>query len=607
MSMNKSIKLARNSKVSVIGGGISGLSFAYFLGKLRPDVRIKIFEKQGRVGGYINTVKANEETRSKTGLDTGNAAKMEKGPRTLRGVSSGTLIIVDLLNKMGLLGQLRGISKQSEANKKYLLTDASHGDTQIGEMRGRLLQVPGPGTGIGNAIKIHLNFFKSKPGKAAFKGFFNDLMFFKKETNYDVKMLDNMSVETFFKRHFGSGMMNEMGSALMYGIYAADVKDMNVNCVMPKMVELEKATESGSIVKATYRKIKDMLAKKKEDEKMGKKISNLDEDVNGYLKRFGSDFNLENLSVLLKRFPMLMLGDGLSVLCEGLKNNMPGNVEVVIGDGIKKIAEKDGKMIIESEKGDVEAFDHVRSTINANILGKIIGGSCEKVSKRLDDFKYTSVTVCNVLIPRGDVKKYQGFGFLVPKAQFNGNARVIGVIFDSDVENYSCEIFPGSVPKLLLKDVVKDVGTDDIKTLCKEIVERDENENVSMDNKKYTKVTFMLNIDRKNKIDATDLRVRRIVQETFANILGGDLSRSTNWAIEKNTWWDSIPLYDIQGEGFPARKDAVEKEVSEEFGGKLSLGGMTFALGVGVPDNVVSSLRAAVVLAETGVIGLYRI
>lgn len=580
-------KLRQNSRVSVIGGGISGLSFAYFLGKLRPDIKITIYEKDNRVGGYINTCQANEKTENDTGLHDKLSLKMEKGPRTLRGISSGTLMIIDLLNKFNKLDQLRGVHSGSTGNKKYLLRDIKSSYTQFGQMTGELIEVPGPNCGLSTT----LNFLFNNYGKIILLSIIKD--FFFKETELDKdklnEKLDNMSVEEFFNRHFDNKLINEIGSALMYGIYAADSADLNVNCVMKRMVDLEKY--KGSLIKSLISKNKNK--NKNSNDKEKDKLT-LDKDIQLYINKFGTEFNLLNLSKLLKKFPMLSLTDGLSVLCDGIKDNLPPNVYLKLDEEVKSINKKGDKMIIKV-KGDQNGveFDHVRSTINSCILGNMIGDP--KISEKLKDFKYTSVTVCNVLIPKNHIKKYQGFGFLVPKIKFNKQARVMGVIFDSDVEENSSLIFPKgnkSIPRILKCE--SEFNQNNIVEFEKNII----NEN-NKQQSGCTKVTLMLNIDNKDRIEVTNSRLRKIVEETFINILGFDLTQlkvinGNNWSLEKDTLWDSIPLYDIQGEGFIVRKRELLKMIKDE---PLSLGGMTFASGVGVPDNVVSSMKAAVDLS----------
>jgi oxygen-dependent protoporphyrinogen oxidase len=568
------MKLAANSRVSVIGGGISGLSFAYFLGKLRPDVKITIFEKENRVGGYINTCRASLESEKITGIHSKNGLKMEKGPRTLRGVSSGTLIIVDLMKKMGILGQLRGIDLKSEANKKYLVIEnKNNSNIQIGQVKGELIEVPGPGCKLSTFGK----FLTSPLGKIILIGILKDLIFKK-----DGKNIDNMSVEEFFTRHFGKEMINDIGSALMYGIYAADVSNLNAKNVMPAMVEIEK--EGGSIIKTLLSKA---FKKKKDpnnDITTNKQIVKIDENVQTYIDKFGSEFDMGELSKLLKNFPMLVLNDGLSTLCYGIRDNLPKNVKIVIGDGVSNIRRNDENFNVETVEGNTYEFDHVRSTVKTLALGKMLENN--SVKEVLNDFKYTSVSVYNVLIPSKHVKMYTGFGFLVPKARFNQQSRIMGVIFDSDVEEHSKLIFPDDH-----NDNDNDnLNQDKDKLLSKTTITSPEKES-------FTKVTFMFNIDPNRRIEPTSATVQQALRETFTNLLGND-SLPKDIALEGITWWDAIPLYDVRiSDSFDERREAAKKLLMDTYSENLSLGGTIFAPGVGVPDAVIGSLRGACELA----------
>lgn len=571
-------QLSLNSRVSVIGGGISGLSFAYFLGRLRPDVNITVFEKNNRVGGYINTVRATEETIKQTGSHGERALKMERGPRTLRGVSAGTLIIVDMLNKMGKLDQLRGVHVKSEGNRKYILTDSGNTNSVVGEITGELLEVPGPGCSLSTIAK-----YMSNKGDIMLQAIFQDL-FYKKKSNVD--NYKNDSVEAFFSRHFGKRMINEVGSALMYGIYAADVANLSSECVATGMVNIEK--EGGSIIRT-------MVKRKFNKEK--KENTRLDENVEMYVKKIGSELDLVNLSQLLKKFPMLALKDGLSTLCTSLESNMPPNVSISTERDIKKIEKHDSKIILSMNNDEKCEFDHVRSTIGTLELGKMV--DTNNLQKILNEFKYTSVAVCNVLIPKKDVKAYKGFGFLIPKSKFDIRTRLMGVIFDSDVEESSQALFPqggSSLPEILKTGFNVNRDQKSVTSLVKNYEDTIVAGPGIDDNDECTKVTLMVNIDPNTREEPTLSHIRMIVQETFENLLGSK-EMPDAWAIEKAIWRDSIPIYDVSGEGFLSRREQTIKEFSNFYGGNLSLGGMTFARGVGVPDGVVSSLQAAVSLA----------
>ena len=75
--------------VAVIGGGITGLSTAYYLSKALPkSARIVLFEGSSRLGGWLNS----------TSVDVGNGKVIfEGGPRTLRPSVPNGLITLELV------------------------------------------------------------------------------------------------------------------------------------------------------------------------------------------------------------------------------------------------------------------------------------------------------------------------------------------------------------------------------------------------------------------------------------------------------------------------------------------------------------------------------
>lgn len=78
----------------MIGGGITGLTSAFYLLRRFPTTPITIFEKSPRVGGWINSRRVavkDEQGRSANML-------LETGPRTLRPSSSGAVLELVSIN-----------------------------------------------------------------------------------------------------------------------------------------------------------------------------------------------------------------------------------------------------------------------------------------------------------------------------------------------------------------------------------------------------------------------------------------------------------------------------------------------------------------------------
>jgi protoporphyrinogen/coproporphyrinogen III oxidase len=78
------------SHISVIGGGISGLSTAFHLSRRFPRSFISLFEKDNKFGGWIRSERVN-------------GVLLESGPRTLR--PSSTKPILELVSLFLLLPQ----------------------------------------------------------------------------------------------------------------------------------------------------------------------------------------------------------------------------------------------------------------------------------------------------------------------------------------------------------------------------------------------------------------------------------------------------------------------------------------------------------------------
>ena len=52
--------LSSSKQIAIVGGGLSGLTIAYQIGKKRPDISITLIEKKSTLGGVISTWKEGE-------------------------------------------------------------------------------------------------------------------------------------------------------------------------------------------------------------------------------------------------------------------------------------------------------------------------------------------------------------------------------------------------------------------------------------------------------------------------------------------------------------------------------------------------------------------
>ena len=76
--------------VAILGGGITGLTSAFYLARALPKTPITLFEDGDRLGGWVNSEFVD--------IGTGKVV-LEKGPRTLRPSLPNGLIALDLVGE----------------------------------------------------------------------------------------------------------------------------------------------------------------------------------------------------------------------------------------------------------------------------------------------------------------------------------------------------------------------------------------------------------------------------------------------------------------------------------------------------------------------------
>ncbi|KAK6459900.1 mitochondrial protoporphyrinogen oxidase [Scheffersomyces coipomensis] len=530
-----------NGKVAVLGSGISGLTFTYFLSKLRPDIKFDIYERTNEVGGWIKSQQLQTPTKS---------ILLEKGPRTLRGVSDGTLLIVDILKQLQKEDSIRVLSKDSIANKKYL----SNSDHNI-------VQVP---DSVTSGWKFLLGTNIIQP--SLIWGFLKEPFIKNKTGNVDE------SIESFFKRRFGNSILTDsVISAIIHGIYAGDINQLSIKSIFPSIKKLE--DEHGSIIKSVLFSKKD---KSKEKE--------LSPALSQYETLISPNANLVNIFKSLTNFPIIAMKDGLQNLPITIYQNLfkDSNITFHFNSNITEVNPANGVIVNGNQQN---SYDHIRSTIPIKSLAKVLKTSSE-VQQDLKSLEYVSIFLVNVfstksnLIPKGK----HGFGFLVPKLSSNHNdASLLGVIYDSDVEQN-------------VKPLIDDVST------------------VDSSDKEYNKITLMLGGHYYNKISipSSSLNIK-IVKDILEEYLGLDLqsknliirdeSNITDKTINELNENDLLISYNLHNDCIPQYNvgyDDLKQKVLSEFNDntKLSFGGMAFGDGVGVPDCVLNGLKDALKLKQ---------
>jgi len=185
--------------VIIIGGGLSGLSTAFFLKKQGFD--ILLCEKSPRVGGVIRTI-------SRDGF------LIEEGPNTFMGLSGNAKEMLDALH---LTDQL--VFPAAASKKRYIYK------------KGRLCPLPL------NPLQFLFSPILSVKGKLRFL----------KEPFVAGSKSEDEAVDSFFSRRLGAEVTEILVDPFVSGIYAGDIRALSAASAFPTLYGWEK--RHGSILK----------------------------------------------------------------------------------------------------------------------------------------------------------------------------------------------------------------------------------------------------------------------------------------------------------------------------------------------------------------------
>jgi protoporphyrinogen/coproporphyrinogen III oxidase len=196
-------------KVLIVGGGISGLSAAYYLNK--AGVRPTLVEKASHLGGVIRT-------------SVQQGCVLEAGPDSFLATKPEAM---DLIREVGLADQV--IGSNDHLRITYIL---KHGKL-VPLPDGLMMMVPTKifplvGTRLlswSTKIRMGMEFLR-RPPKAP---------------------LADRSVYDFLLDHYGQESIDYLAEPLLAGVYGGDPREMSVNSVLGRFVEIE--TKYGSLTR----------------------------------------------------------------------------------------------------------------------------------------------------------------------------------------------------------------------------------------------------------------------------------------------------------------------------------------------------------------------
>jgi protoporphyrinogen/coproporphyrinogen III oxidase len=185
----------------IIGGGISGLSAAYYLRK--GGAAPTIVESRARLGGVIQTERVEGCT-------------IEAGPDSFLSAKPAAL---ELIRELGMAGDVIG------SNDHLRITYVRKGGRLVPLPDGLMMMVPTkilplvttPLLSLGTKVRMGMELLRAPQPHP-----------------------DDQSVADFVREHYGQEAVDYLAEPLLSGIYGGDPTQLSVTAVLPRFVELSK-------------------------------------------------------------------------------------------------------------------------------------------------------------------------------------------------------------------------------------------------------------------------------------------------------------------------------------------------------------------------------
>ncbi|KAG0141777.1 hypothetical protein CROQUDRAFT_51187 [Cronartium quercuum f. sp. fusiforme G11] len=373
----------------ILGGGLAGLTCAYYLSKGLPAVskaKIILLEQSHRLGGWVHSPDLGQKER----------CVFEGGPRSVRPKGLSGLMTLDLVRELALLDSVIAIPKtHPSAKNRYIFTP-----------RG-LQKLP-------SSVPTLLSSIFRSPISALPAALFKDLF-----TTPSPASIDDESVKSFITRKFGPRIGEELISGMVHGIYAADYGTLSArSSVFGALWNLER--RHGSVIKG-------LLARKEE---VSEKTIAEEESANILYRSLPSD--LTSASVW-------GLKGGLETLTKTMTEWLMGrsNVELRKGETVTRVQQGADRTFEVFTSANHFSGDFVLSAISPRALHAGLASDLKSQMCDLDHNPSVNVAVVNVAYrsKRRIIPVPPAFGYLIPASigpDLNPY-RVLGVVFDSDM------------------------------------------------------------------------------------------------------------------------------------------------------------------------------
>ncbi|KAI9099396.1 hypothetical protein DFS34DRAFT_703439 [Phlyctochytrium arcticum] len=389
----------------VLGGGISGLSAAWYFSRLAPaSARITLVDQSSRLGGWVRTEQDPE---------TGDL--LEVGPRTLRPAGAPGKVTLQMVYDLGLASEILTVSKSSPAARnRFIYKD------------GQLHQLPSSPL----SLLLPSAFLPSSQSSPLTQGLLRSIL---KEPSIPPATSQDESIYSFISRRFGTRLAT-IASAVIHGIYAGDSRALSVKSTMPSLWRAEQ--RSGSVLKGMLLPQWQVPSMDSWSRQIKSAFSpqTLVEASSGLIS--GSD-STSFVRGVQKQSSIYSFKNGIESLTKALENSLirSRNVTILRNTTAERISLSSssstaGVDVFHSASPKPISATHLISALPASSLSRLLPTKLHSVATALQSIPSVDVAVINLTF-RGapkDVLPVNGFGYLVPETE---DTPILGIILDS--------------------------------------------------------------------------------------------------------------------------------------------------------------------------------
>ncbi|XP_015510952.2 protoporphyrinogen oxidase [Neodiprion lecontei] len=362
-----------SGRTAVLGGGISGLSAAYYLCDNPAFRAIKIIEASSRTGGWLRSRVSSE------------GVIFEEGPRTIRPRGPAGLNTLNLVDSLKLSEKIIPISFTHPAAKNRMI----YAGKKLHTLPNSLIAM----------FKVNSPF--SRPLVSCL---ITDL-------KAPQLIKQDESLYSFVERRLGKDAADYLISPMVCGICAGDAKQISVNFLMKSLFEYEQ--KYGSIVKGYVKS--NWEAFRSKSNKTDSQKSNDNDEITSYRRAENEKWSIWTLRGGLEQLP--------TALADSLSSH---GVQISLNSKCEELTFTEGGVELKFN-GKTEKYSRVISSLSAKNLAPMIHHQHPQLANELIAIPSVTVAVVNLEFV-GNVLEQEAFGFLVPP---NEKLPILGVIFDS--------------------------------------------------------------------------------------------------------------------------------------------------------------------------------